>query len=71
MIRYIKKVILLLRNLSDLVDRIENIEENQGIIIQELGLIDTNCDKCIGSPSCIKCSGTGIVSNSTLMGWHW
>jgi len=72
-IKYLRNVILkyIDHSLSDLGNRMADIEDNQEILIHMLGEIETHCDKCHGDSGCIKCGGSGIVESSTLINWPW
>lgn len=72
-------VIKLLRKLlqgndEELLERIESLETDRDMLIEELGDIASYCDKCDGgsvTDRCFKCNGTGVVRKKQLMSWPW
>jgi hypothetical protein len=58
--------------IEPVVERIEELEDNQEFLINEISNSPTVCDKCGGSDEdCFKCDGTGAVQRKYLCGWPW
>lgn len=55
-----------------MLERLATLEEDNQMLIEELGNSIAWCDKCGGSgDQCLKCSGTGLVQRKYLMDWPW
>lgn len=57
----------------EILDRLDEIEHNISLLIQQVGEIASYCDKCDGGKSgyCIKCDNTGIARKDRLRAWPW
>lgn len=51
-------------------DRLEDIENNIQLLIEEIGEVGVLCDKC-GGEGCFKCGNSGVVKRKQLFGWPW
>lgn len=61
-----------LKNKKSLIDRIDSLENDLDLLIEEVGEIATYCDKCEeNSSECFKCKGTGVIKKKQLCGWQW
>lgn len=63
---------------KSLISRIEALEvqvneltNDRDALVQEMSEMPAYCDKCEGSPTCLKCAGTGIVKKKQLFTWRW
>lgn len=59
--------------IQELLFRLKDIEEDNQLLIKELGEMSSYCDKCDGGKNnyCLKCKGSGIVKKSRLIDWPW
>lgn len=71
-IKGLKFILQSYRTIEDLISRIEELEEDMEILVNELGEMAAYCDKCDNDGSnCFKCNGSGIVKRKQLFGWQW
>ena len=59
--------------IEELIAKLDELDQNNELLIKELGELAAYCDKCEGNKLqyCMKCNGTGIVKKNRLMDWPW
>ena len=60
--------------IDELFERVNTLETDVSLLIEELGEVATYCDKCDGRNAivqCFKCNGTGLVKRKQLITWPW
>ena len=59
--------------ISEVLDRLNGIEQDIILLIQQVGEIASYCDKCDGNKTvyCMKCDNTGIARKDRLRNWPW
>ena len=71
--RKLFQLVIKILDAEEFIERINELEDNLMVLIEELGGTASFCDKCNGDvgDQCLKCRGKGVVKKKQLMDWPW